>query len=40
MFELAKFSAHPLGEPEKHLAIAALRAAKPALEEDDHVPAV
>jgi hypothetical protein len=39
LFELAKFSAHPLGESEKHLAIAALRAAKTALEEEHHVPA-
>jgi hypothetical protein len=39
LFELAKFSAHSLGESEKHRAIEALRAAKTALEEDDHVPA-
>jgi hypothetical protein len=39
LFELAKFSAHPLGESEKHLAIAALREAKTALEEEHHVPA-
>jgi len=39
LFEVAKFSMHPLGQPEKHLAIAVLREAKAALEEDDHVPA-
>jgi hypothetical protein len=39
LFELAKFSAHALGESEKHLAIAALREAKTALEEEHHVPA-
>jgi hypothetical protein len=39
LFELAKFSAHPLGQAEKHLAIAVLRQAKATLEEDDHVPA-
>jgi hypothetical protein len=39
LFELAKFSAHPLGESEKHMAIAALRDVKAALEEEHHVPA-
>jgi Domain of unknown function (DUF4129) len=38
LFELAKFSAHPLGESEKHLAIDALREVKTALEEEHHVP--
>jgi len=38
LFELAKFSAHPLGKSEKDLAIAALREVKAALEEDHHVP--
>jgi uncharacterized integral membrane protein len=39
LFELAKFSAHPLGESEKRLAIAALRQVKAELEADHHVPA-
>ncbi len=39
LFELAKFSAHPLGESEKRLAVAALREVKAALEEGNHVPA-
>jgi hypothetical protein len=40
LFELAKFSAHPLGASEKALAIAALHAIKGALEqEENHVPA-
>jgi Domain of unknown function (DUF4129) len=38
LFELAKFSAHTLGESEKHLAIDALRQVKAALEEEHHVP--
>jgi hypothetical protein len=37
-FELAKFSAHPLGQSEKGLAIAALREVKTALEEETRVP--
>lgn len=39
LFELAKFSAHLLGEPEKRLAIAALREVRTTLaEEGSHVP--
>ncbi len=34
LFELAKFSVHPLGESEKHMAIAALREVKAVLDED------
>jgi hypothetical protein len=38
LFELAKFSAHPLDESEKLFAVTVLREAKTALEEEAHVP--
>ena len=38
LFELAKFSTHPLGEGEKLFAVSVLRDAKTALEERAHAP--
>jgi uncharacterized integral membrane protein len=38
LFELAKFSTHPLGEVEKLFAVTVLRDTKTALEEEAHVP--